>query len=198
MQLDQEYWNNRYLEDNSPWDTGSATSPLQRYIDSLTDKNVRILVPGAGFGHEAIYLFQQGFYNTYICDWSEVALQEIQRRHPDFPSERLICGDFFSIKERFDLILEQTFFCAIDMGLRFAYAKKMYELLNKDGLLVGLLWAEEFDKEGPPFGGTKAEYLETFSPYFHILEMDISPYSIKPRAGKELFFRFLKKENTKG
>jgi len=193
MNLNQDYWNNRYLDKNNPWDVAAPTPPLQRYIDNLKNKDLRILIPGAGFGHEAIYLFQQGFYNTYICDWSEEVLRQIKERHPQFPTENMICGDFFKMEMEFDLVLEQTFFCAIDPSLRSAYAEKMNSLLSSEGKLVGLLWSENFEKAGPPFGGTAEEYRNTFSPYFDILEMELSPHSIKPRLGRELFVQFSKK-----
>ncbi|MFN5665593.1 MAG: hypothetical protein ACK461_10475, partial [Bacteroidota bacterium] len=43
-----------------------------------TDLNQRILIPGAGNAYEAGYLFQIGFQNVYICDWSPEPLQQFQ------------------------------------------------------------------------------------------------------------------------
>ncbi|MFK7809555.1 MAG: methyltransferase domain-containing protein [Saprospiraceae bacterium] len=190
MELDQTYWNNRYLDNNSPWDTAAPTPPLKNYIDNLTDKSLRILVPGAGFAHEAMYLFQKGFQNTYVCDWSASVLQSIQERNPEFPKDHLIQGDFFKLDRKFDLVIEQTFFCAIDPELRSAYVQKMHEILEPGGLLVGLLWSENFEKQGPPFGGTKEEYQDLFQPEFEILGMEMAKDSIGPRLGRELFVRF--------
>ena len=56
MFLSQSYWNNRYLENDFGWDTGSITTPLKTYIDGLTDKSLKILIPGAGNSYEAEYL----------------------------------------------------------------------------------------------------------------------------------------------
>ena len=56
-----------------------------------------------------------------------------------------------------------------------------------------LFFAQEMPGEGPPHGGTKEEYMELFQSHFEILEMDISPYSIPPRMGRELLFRMRKK-----
>ena len=44
--------------------------------------------------------------------------------------------------------------------------KKMNELLNSKGKLVGLLFAHEFDFKGPPFGGNKEQYQLLFKNYF--------------------------------
>ena len=75
-------------------------------------KNLKILIPGAGNAYEAEYLIEKGFANVYILDISEIPLKEFQQRNPEFPSENLLCDDFFNHTETYDLIFEQTFFCS--------------------------------------------------------------------------------------
>ena len=99
----------------------------------------------------------------------------------------LICADFFELRGEYDLILEQTFFCALDPTLREDYIKKMTELLSEDGKLVGLLFNTDF-KSSPPFGGNLSEYQEQFAEYFEIIKMEPCYNSIAPRSGNELFF----------
>ncbi len=193
MNLDKDYWNNRYLDQNIPWDAGSITRPIKEFIDGIDNKKLRILIPGAGTGHEATYLYQQGFTDVYICDWAPEALGIFSERVPSFPKSHLLCQDFFTLDRRFDLIIEQTFFCAIPRSLRTAYAEKTAALLHEEGRIIGLLFAQEFDKDGPPFGGTKKEYIETFSSHFNIQTLEICRNSIKPRAEKEFFIQLLKK-----
>lgn len=65
----------------------------------------------------------------------------------------------------FDLIIEQTFFCAIDPSLRNAYAKKASEILNSKGSVSGLLFDAVLNTTHPPFGGCKTEYLAILSPF---------------------------------
>ena len=192
--LDQTFWNNKYLAEKIPWDAGTITTPLKNYIDLLSDKSMAILIPGAGRGHEAIYLHHKGFTNVWVCDWAQAALDGLKKLCPDFPSTHLICQNFFELDRKYDLILEQTFFCAITPELRASYAKKVADLLHPDKYLVGLLFAEEFDFPGPPFGGTKTEYIAYFESYFQIESMEICNSSIKPRFGRELFLK-LKKKN---
>ena len=69
----------------------------------------------------------------------------------------------------------------------------MPELLNAGGKLVGLLFNTSFDKEGPPFGGNKEEYLGYFEEIFFIKKMEDCYNSIAPRAGRELFMILIKK-----
>ena len=193
LDLTKEYWTSRYTENDTGWDLGEISTPLKEYIDQLTDKSISILIPGAGNSYEAEYLFKNGFKNVTIIDLSEEPLKNIQKRIPDFPKENLIVGDFFEHHNHYDLILEQTFFCAINPSLRQAYAKKMHELLNNKGKLVGVLFNDVLNTDKPPFGGNKEEYISYFNPYFHFKTFDSCYNSIKPRANRELFIHFEKK-----
>lgn len=193
MELGQDYWKERYEQDNTPWDIGHVSPPLMAFIDGLTDLGMKILIPGAGKSHEAIYLHEKGFREVYICDWVEEAFEQFLIQTPSFPTSHIICGDFFELQGKFDLILEQTFFCAINPAFRSDYVTKTADLLVEDGILAGLLFASHFEKEGPPFGGTKNEYIALFSDKFHILTIKMSKNSILPRMKNELFFKFLKK-----
>ena len=165
MPLSSEYWNTRYLENDFGWDAGEITTPLKTYFDQLKDKSVKILIPGAGNSYEAEYLFDMGFKNVFVLDFAEAPLKNIKDRCKDFPTAQLIQDDFFNHKGQYDLIVEQTFFCAIDPNLRSAYAKHAHALLKPKGKLVGVLFNTVFEKAGPPFGGNKEEYQKYFSPY---------------------------------
>jgi SAM-dependent methyltransferase len=185
--LSATYWNQRYENEHTPWDIGYASPPLLEYIKWLKDKQIRILIPGAGRAYEAIFLHRAGFEQVWVCDWAPAAFGHLLEHCPEFPRERLLAADFFELDMEFDLMLEQTFFCAIDRAQRQAYARQAAHLLKGGGLLAGVLFAQEFEQEGPPFGGTAAEYQDCFEPHFEILIMEISPHSIRPRAGRELF-----------
>jgi thiopurine S-methyltransferase len=193
MFLDKEYWDNRYKTDSDAWDVGNISTPLKDYFDQLTDKSLKILIPGGGNSYEAEYLFNGGFKNVFVVDFAEEPLKNIKERCKDFPSSQLIQANFFDHKGQYDLIAEQTFFCALDPKLRGEYAKHMHSLLNPDGKLVGVLFNIQFEKTGPPFGGNKEEYLNYFSPYFNFRTFENCYNSIKPREGTELFINFSKK-----
>ncbi len=192
QRLDSAYWNERYARQNTPWDIGQASPPIVRYLDQLPDKSTRILIPGAGSAYEAVYAHRQGFHQVFVCDWAPRAFEHLRQAAPGFPAAHLIADDFFKLQIEVDLILEQTFFSAIPPVHRKEYARKTAELLSPNGKVAGLLFAHPFEQEGPPFGGTKAVYENIFSPFFEILQMDISPDSIPPRLGRELFFELRK------
>jgi methyl halide transferase len=122
-------------------------------------------------------------------------LANFAKNNPGFPANQLICGDFFKLEQRdFDYVVEQTFFCAILPEMRPDYAQKMSEILKEGGKLVGLLFGEalDLDRDGPPFGGNREEYMDYFTPHFRIVKMEECKNSIKPREGSELFIEIIK------
>lgn len=193
MDLSADFWDNRYQTNDIGWDLGTISPPLKAYFNQLTNLDLKILIPGGGNSYEAEYLFNKGFKNVYVVDLSQTALDNLIARVPDFPSSNLILNNFFDLNMTFDLIIEQTFFCAINPSLRADYAKKASDILNVNGKVAGLLFDATLNTTHPPFGGSKKEYLGYFKPYFDIKIMDASYNSIKPRAGKELFFVIQKK-----
>lgn len=193
MNLDQKFWNDRYKNNKTGWDIGCISPPLKSYFDQLTNKKLKILIPGGGNSYEAEYLHSIGFENVYVADISEIALKNIQKRVPDFPSNHLLHINFFEIQEHFDMIIEQTFFCAIDPSLRNDYVLKAGQLLAAHGKIAGLLFSFPLNKDHPPFGGNKQEYHNLFNPYFHIEIMQPSYNSFSSRLDIELFIKLKKK-----
>lgn len=193
--MDAGYWNNRYVNEQTGWDIGYANKALTNYILKChPSRDVKILIPGAGHAYEAEYLWELGYKNVYITDLSEQARNNFLERVKGFPEEQYIITDFFEHKDQYDVILEQTFFCALDPKLRESYAITMRDLLKPGGKLAGVLF--NFEKpEGPPFGGSKEEYLGYFEPLFKVCKMEECYASIAPRAGTELFFELAKKES---
>ncbi|WKN41999.1 methyltransferase domain-containing protein [Tunicatimonas pelagia] len=192
--LNENYWTKRYMLGNTGWDAGSITTPLKTYIDQLHDKNMKILIPGSGNSYEAGYLFEGGFSQVFIVDLSERPLAIFKEQYPTFPAEQILHQDFFTLNDTFDLIIEQTFFCALNPSLRPAYAQKMHELLKPEGRLVGLLFNIPLYQDHPPFGGSQEEYRRYFEPYFHFHTFELAYNSIAPRQGNELFINLKKKE----
>ena len=193
MKLTEEYWNNCYRSNDTRWDLGKISPPIEAYISQLQDNELSILIPGGGNSHEAEHLLKKGFKDVFVVDISPFAIANIKSRVPNFPSNQLYNKDFFKLNGRFDLIIEQTFFCAIDKNLRSSYAKKMAELLKSEGKLVGLLFSTPLNQDHPPYGGTIKEYIGYFDPYFNIEIMDACYNSIEPRSGREVWIKMIKK-----
>lgn len=191
--LSEHFWNEKYEKCETGWDIGYIATPLKNYFDQLADKNINIIIPGCGNAYEAEYLHQLRFKNVYLLDFSKHALQQFKQRVPTFPEHNLICEDFFKHQGTYDLMIEQTFFCALHPSLRAKYAQHTAEILKPKGKLVGLLFDDILNTDHPPFGGNKEEYLTYFSPYFDVAIMETATNSIPPRAGRELFIKMIKK-----
>ena len=197
LELGENYWNNQYEAGKTGWDLGMASPALVKYIDSLPNKDARILIPGCGNAYEAQYLLDQGFTNITLIDIAPLLVEQLQAKYVGNSNIQVVLGDFFEFEGQFDVIIEQTFFCAIQPYMRSEYVKKMRKLLSPEGELAGLLFDTRFDFDGPPFGGCKCEYKPIFDEGgLRVDEMEITPDSAKPRAGTELFFRTGVKKST--
>ena len=192
--FDAGYWNNRYEKTETGWDIGSVSSPLKAYIDQLSDKHLSILIPGCGNAYEAEYLLQHGFTNITLIDISSVLVESIKEKFAAYTGKQLhvIEGDFFKLDKQFDLVLEQTFFCALHPSQREAYVHKMAEILKPGGKLAGVLFNRDFEG-GPPFGGSIEEYEQLFSGKFMIKTLAECYNSIEPRKGSEVFVVLMKR-----
>lgn len=188
-EFNEEFWSNRYRQNQTGWDIGYASPALIEFVESLGNKDLSILIPGAGNAYEAEHLFNAGYENVVVIDLSAEPLRNLKARVPGFPDKQLIQGDFFDHQGQYDVILEQTFFCALDPKLRSAYAKKMSELLKPDGALAGVLFNFPLTEDGPPFGGSEDEYRKTIGAFLDLKILALCYNSIKPRQGSEYFFK---------
>lgn len=193
--LNENFWNNRYLENNTGWDLGAISPAIKKWFDTKKNKDLQILIPGAGKGHEVKYGFDHGFNNIHYLDISNGAVTFFKDNCTNFPKEQILISDFFDLKKDlfFDVVIEQTFFCAISPILRKSYIKKTYEILKENGCIIGLLFNRKFDTQGPPFGGLYEEYVELFSTLFVIEKLENSINSAIPRKGNEFWIKMRKK-----
>lgn len=194
IELSAQFWENKYNTKRTGWDTGSPTQPFVDFFKTLKSKTTRILIPGCGHAYEGELLHSLGFKNVTLLDVSPTAKAEFTARVPQFPADKYLIGDFFSHFGNYDLIVEQTFFCALPPSLRTAYAKKMHSLLSPNGRLVGVLFVFPRTQSGPPFGGSSKEYRALFEPYFTIETLAPCYNSIKPRRNNEVFIHLRKKQ----
>lgn len=191
--LGQSYWNLRWEKNETGWDIGYASPAITAYMAQYPDKNASILIPGCGNAHEAEYLVSNGFTDITLIDIAPKAVERLKTKFADVPQVTILCEDFFRHKGSYDLIIEQTFFCAIHPSKRKAYSQKAASLLNENGRVTGVLFDTTFEKQGPPFGGNASEYRTIFEPAFIIKTMSECYNSIAQRAGTEVFINLIKR-----
>lgn len=194
--LDKDYWDSQYLANTVGWDIGKVSPPIKNYIDTINNKKAKILIPGCGNAYEAEYLLKEGFINITVIDISPTLVNKLKEKFKGIVKITIIQGDFFQHYEKYDYIIEQTFFCALPPFLRQKYVWKTHQLLNKKGILFGLLFNREFEKS-PPFGGNKVLYIQLFNPSFELKKISEEQHSIPARLNSELFIECKKDSNKK-
>jgi len=92
--MTKDYWNDRYKNNQTGWDLGAVSPPIKEFADSIENKELNILIPGAGNAYEAEYLFKSGFKNVFLCDIAEIPLNSFSLRNPEFPEEQMLHQNF--------------------------------------------------------------------------------------------------------
>lgn len=189
MTFQADFWTEKYESGSLGWDIGYPSAPLKAYIDQLRETNSKILIPGCGNAYEAGYLLLKGFTDIHLLDISPFPVEDLRSAfYPTYEDRlNLYCEDFFDHEGQYNLILEQTFFCALNPDYREAYVKHMADLLKPGGHLAGVLFTFPFSKDGPPFGGSIEEYQSLFANDFKIRTLQECYNSIQPRQGNEAF-----------
>lgn len=193
IELNQRFWNERWLNQQTGWDVGHATPPITEFMDQFSNKDVKILIPGCGNAYEAEFLVNQGFTDITVLDIAPKAIEQLKAKFGFSNQVEVLCENFFDHQQTYDLMVEQTFFCALPPNRREDYAEKAASTLNDNGQIIGVLFSRTFDRQGPPFGGSVEEYKELFEKWFTIEIMDDCYNSIPPRAGSEVFIKLTKK-----
>jgi SAM-dependent methyltransferase len=188
-----EFWSVIYIDGDPQWDMGGRAPPLVAALDGLrVPENGSALVPGRGFGHEAIYLGRQGWHVTAV-DFAPEAVAQLRKRAAGF-TVSAVQRDIFELErdfaEQFDLVVEHTCYCAIPPEMREEYVRTMAAVLREEGVFVGLFW--EVDGEGPPYSSSREEIKNRFSRLFSIEQIARATDSFAERRGQEWLVRMKK------
>lgn len=183
-----EDWQGHYAADDLKWDLGEVSPPLKRLREEGSLQPGRTLIPGCGQGHEVVYFTRQGFTVTGV-DFAPGAVRLLTRTLQEQGlAARVLHQDFFDLDgahdEHYDLLLEQTFFCAIAPRDRNRYVGTVLRVLRPGGLLAGLFY-ETGEAGGPPFNTTREDLIRYFSPGFSQVRLERCGHSAERRQGKE-------------
>jgi len=191
-------WEADYERKTDGWDLGGPTPVFKRLAASGQFKPGRMIVLGAGRGHDAREFARHGFEVTAV-DFAVHAADEMRRlADPDAPVE-IIQGDLFALPNElhnsFDYVLEYTCFCAIDPKRRAEYADLVTQLLKPAGIHIDLAFPLDGRAGGPPFAVEESEVMDLFQKRgFKLLSREKPAESISVRRHAEELFIFQKRQ----
>ncbi len=193
--LTPEFWEGCYRKKEDFWDHGAPSPGLADFLAQEKYKPGKVLVPGCGRGHDCRELARHGF-DVVGMDLAPSGVAEARKlARQDRVAVRYVLGDCLRLPRRlwgkFDWVFEHTCFCAIDPDRRDDYVRAMTSALKPRGLFLGVFYHIQ-PKSGPPFGTTRKELIERFSPRFELVRERV-PRSFPNRKGKELLMLWRKK-----
>jgi SAM-dependent methyltransferase len=176
-------WKSLWAKEITPWNIGTPAPPLQELVEKYNllagQSGLRALVPGCGQGFDVTFLAKQPQV-SYACgvDLSPLAIQQArniagQQNLPTEVAQKIeFCDlDFFSWQpdQKFNLVLDYTFLCAIDPSLRNEWSAQMSRLISPGGFLITIMYPLSDHTDGPPFALSITEYvlLLLFELYFN-------------------------------
>jgi SAM-dependent methyltransferase len=183
------FWEGMYQSNQFPWDLGGPTPVFQRLAHQAKFEPGRMLVLGAGRGHDARLFARHGFEVTAV-DFASEAIEAMQRLNdPGYPVE-VVQADFFALplswNNRFNYLLDYTCFCAIVPERRPEYARLVGRLLRPGGCYVILAFPIGRRAGGPPYVVQPQAIIDLFVGHGFTLHFREVPFdSVQQRKGHE-------------
>ncbi|WRT63118.1 uncharacterized protein IL334_000021 [Kwoniella shivajii] len=154
-------WEERWKEGRTGWDESASHRSLQSLLESpIADqldipKKGRALVPGCGTGYD-VHNFARRGLNTTGLDLAPTGVEKAKQWLSSqlFTSGQtdVVCADFFKYKavEKYDLIYDYTFLCAIPPELRQSWSAQLFKLSSSNATLITLMYPLPPTNNDPP------------------------------------------------
>jgi methyl halide transferase len=154
----RDFWQQRFVQQQTPWDRGAPGPQLLRWIDEgVIAPGQSIAVPGCGSGHDVLALARAGCAVTGI-DYAEAAVA-LTRAQLGAHRATVVQADVLSWQPAtpLDAVYEQTCWCALHPDHWAAYAAQLHGWLRPGGRLLLMAMqcrrdgAAQGRIEGPPY-----------------------------------------------
>ena len=183
------FWDIQYDNGRIPWDLGRPTPVFQRLLDSGQYPPGRMIVLGAGRGHDARLFARQGFDVTAV-DFAPQAVRAMYSLNDQAMPFHIMQQDIFDLSSdldgTFDYVLEYTCFCAISPQRRTDYADLVRRLLKPGGFYIALAFPIIERAGGPPYAVSPREMISILSTRGLLLHQREQPQdSVPSRKGIE-------------
>jgi len=187
-------WEARYQSGEMPWEKGAPSPGLVDFLAAHPGlAHGAVCVPGCGTGHDVRTWARAGF-GAFGYDIAPTAIRlAAEATRAAHLSAEYQLADFLSAEPPFlfDWVFEHTLFCAIQPNERDAYVRAVLRWLKPQGQYLAVNYLIP-DRDGPPFGTTREELWQRFSPHFELLEEWV-PRSYPNRTGLELMLWWSRK-----
>lgn len=157
---DAAFWQQRFESGDTPWDRGSPSPMLLRWLDAGTLAPCRIAVPGCGSGWEVAELARRGFEVTAIDLVAAACARTKGRLASGGLKAEVVQANVlaWTPARAFDAVYEQTCLCAMHPSLWAGYARGIEGWIRPGGSLCALFMqrprpaaVDEGRIEGPPY-----------------------------------------------
>jgi SAM-dependent methyltransferase len=195
------YWQESYANGRIPWDLGQPTPVFARLAASGSYPPGKMIVLGAGRGHDARLFARHGFAVTAV-DFAPHAADAMRELNDPANPVQILQKDIFELdgawNGRFDYLLEYTCFCAIDPARRGDYAALAARLLKPGGLYIGLAFPIGKRPGGPPFVVQPDIVIELLTEHgFKLQHREFPPDSVPSRQNIEELIILKKQRDQK-
>jgi SAM-dependent methyltransferase len=187
--LRPEAWESRWVGGDTPWDLGMPPPVLSDVIARAGPGPLRVLVPGAGSGQDAVAWARAG-HEVVAVDFAPTAAARARRLAQEADvGLRVIEADVLDLSPHlsgtFDLVWEHTCFCALPPERRAAWVAATANALRPGGRVVALLW-NHGRPGGPPFDVEPSAARAAFSERFDVVSLAPVARSAPGREGEFL------------
>ncbi|WWC57494.1 uncharacterized protein I303_100026 [Kwoniella dejecticola CBS 10117] len=179
-------WEERWQEGRTGWDQSKSHLSLTSLLrSSLVDqlgipRSGRALVPGCGTGYD-VHTFASIGLDAVGMDLAPIGVEKakmwLSQQAVTEGTAEVVCGDFFEYKteDKYDLIYDYTFLCAIPPDLHVRWASQMRDLSASNASLITLMYPlPPTDNNPPPWPLTVEKYHQLLDTDWEIIwEKDV-------------------------
>jgi methyl halide transferase len=190
MTDDSNSWNARYADGSDRWTLSGPPPVLEQLIATYRESH-RVLVPGAGRGHDAFAWARAG-HRVVALDFAPLAvaaMREQSREQGVFVDVREadVLTPPVDLRGDVDLVWEQTCLCALQPEQRRGYLSAMATILRPGGSMVALLW-NHGEQGGPPYDMPPVAVEQLVAGLFTIRKRERVEPALSMRANEYLWW----------
>jgi SAM-dependent methyltransferase len=191
--MERSFWQTLYDGNDTPFDLRGPSAPFIDWLDAEKPRPGRAVVPGCGRGHDVLELARRG-WDALGIDFAPSAVRDAtgNASRAGLIGARFLEADIFALGPEhdaaYDLLFEQTCYCAIEPHRRDEYARIAARLVKARGWLAFVVYPVDGRAGGPPFNIGVEEVPLRFASAFELVQIGAPRRASAPgRTGKELF-----------